>query len=262
MIRDLSTKAASDGMGDNEMGKFARGEKTRLSDQRKVYKERVQEIWIRQIAALSLADPGNDVSRADSEILPAMDSNEVDVGSDAGGEKGAESDDDDDDDDDFANELMMDMTSSGEANRLVAQLNENADPSMRTIGSVEGLSKDARELAAFKRQREEERALQHGFGKKGSALGLEENKRKKSKCIRRKVTKVSCASCCLSILIHHYYFFQDNNMIKTASIQFLIILNYFYYCDFTTFYWTGFQYSLSTTTSVVDAPRWNPDCHV
>ena len=37
VIRDLSTKAASDGMGD-EMERFARGEKLRLSDQRENYK--------------------------------------------------------------------------------------------------------------------------------------------------------------------------------------------------------------------------------
>ena len=46
VIRDLSTKAASDGMGD-EMERFARGEKLRLQDQRKNYKERIQEIWRR-----------------------------------------------------------------------------------------------------------------------------------------------------------------------------------------------------------------------
>lgn len=51
-IRDLSTKAASDNMGDG-LERFARGEKMKLSDQKKIYTERIQEIWNRQKIALS-----------------------------------------------------------------------------------------------------------------------------------------------------------------------------------------------------------------
>lgn len=51
-IRDLSTKAASDKMADG-LERFARGEKMKLSDQKKIYKERIQEIWNRQKLALT-----------------------------------------------------------------------------------------------------------------------------------------------------------------------------------------------------------------
>jgi len=190
VIRDLSTKAASDGMGD-ELERFARGEKLRLSDQRQIYKERVQEIWRRQIAALS-ADPGNEVVRSESAIGAVKDSNEVEGANKSGADKDIASDDSDDEDDDFAAMLEMDMTSLGDANRLLAaQLNESGDGSMRTIGrslDTQELSKDAREFAALQRQREEERAMQDGLDKK-STLGPDNTKRKKFKCIRRKITK-------------------------------------------------------------------------
>merc|ERR1712063_89260 len=52
VIRDLSTKAASDGMGDG-LERFARGEKLKLSEQKQIYRERIQVIWKRQIASLS-----------------------------------------------------------------------------------------------------------------------------------------------------------------------------------------------------------------
>lgn len=201
VIRDLSTKAASDGMGD-ELERFARGEKLRLSDQRQIYKERVQEIWRRQIAALS-ADPGNEVVRSESTIGAVNDSNEVEGANKSGAEKDIASDDSDDEDDDFAAMLEMDMTSTGDANRLLAaQLNESGDGSMRTIGrslDTQELSKDAREFAALQRQREEERAMQDGLDKK-STLGPDDTKRKKFKCIRRKITKVSIQYCVFNLI--------------------------------------------------------------
>ncbi len=48
---------ASDNMGDG-LERFARGEKIKLSDQRKTYRERIQEIWERQRIMLS-EDPGD-----------------------------------------------------------------------------------------------------------------------------------------------------------------------------------------------------------
>ena len=57
VIRDLSTKAASDNMADG-LERFARGEKMKLSDQKKIYTERIQEIWERQRIAL-MEDPGD-----------------------------------------------------------------------------------------------------------------------------------------------------------------------------------------------------------
>ena len=185
MIRDLSTKAASDGMGD-EMERFARGEKLRLSDQRQNYKERTQEIWRRQIAALT-TDASNELAaRSDQVIGSTKDASEVDGGSDAEKEKGDGSNDSDSsDDDDFFAEMEMEMTNTGEANRLVSGL-EGSDGG--AFGSQE-LSKDAREFAALQRQREEERAMQEGLDGKSSTLGMGDKPKKRFKVIRRKVTK-------------------------------------------------------------------------
>lgn len=182
MIRDLSTKAASDGMGD-EMERFARGEKLRLSDQRQNYKQRIQEIWRRQIAALSSVDAGNELAeRSDSAIGSSKkDASGADT-SDEGKEKvdnTSDSSDDDEDDDDFGAMLEMDMLNAGEANRLMKEHGDHG---------TQGLSKDARELAALQRQREEERAMQEGLDQKSSG-GIDIPK-KKFKVIRRKITKV------------------------------------------------------------------------
>lgn len=48
VIRDLSTKAASDGIGDG-LERFARGEKMKLSEQKQMYRDRIQVIWKRQV---------------------------------------------------------------------------------------------------------------------------------------------------------------------------------------------------------------------
>lgn len=188
VIRDLSTKAASDGMGD-EMERFARGEKVRLSDQRENYKKRVQEIWHRQIAALSSSDTLTDVPVKPDDGLREKNTHEADT-DDISKEK--QSDDKDDDDDDFAAMMEMEMTSTGEANRLLsAQLGDSSR--MRNLGgSIEAqeLSKEARELATFQRQREEERAMQSGLEQK--VKGIQSDKKSKyQKVIRRKVIKVS-----------------------------------------------------------------------
>jgi transcription initiation factor TFIID subunit 1 len=53
VIRDLSTKFASDGVGDG-LERFARGEKLKLSEQKQMYHDRIQVIWKRQLAALSM----------------------------------------------------------------------------------------------------------------------------------------------------------------------------------------------------------------
>jgi len=187
VIRDLSTKAASDGMGD-ELERFARGEKLRLSDQRQNYTQRIQEIWRRQVAALT-ADAGNEVAaRSDLVVGSTKDATDVDGFSDADEEKGDGSNDDSDssDDDDFFAEMEMEMTNTGETNRLVSGL-RGKDGS--TLDSQE-LSKDAREFAALQRQREEERVIQEGLDKKSSTIGIEKPK-SAFKVIRRKITKAS-----------------------------------------------------------------------
>ncbi len=186
MIRDLSTKAASDGMGD-ELERFARGEKLRLSDQRQNYTQRIQEIWRRQVAALS-ADAGNEASaRSDLVIGSANGATDMDRLSDADEEKGDGSNSSDSsDDDDFAAEIEMEMTNTGETNRLVSGLRGKDGG---TLDSHE-LSKDAREFAALQRQREEERVMQEGIDRKSGTLGMEKTK-SPFKVIRRKITKAS-----------------------------------------------------------------------
>lgn len=185
MIRDLSTKAASDGMGD-EMERFARGEKVRLSDQRQNYKERIQEISRRQIAALS-ADAGTSDGGAQSDMAEdlAKDKSEVEAESKAGKEKDDVSDKSDSDDDDFFAEMEMEMTNTGEANRLVSGLRR--DGGGKDLDS-QALSKDAREFAALQRQREEEKAMQEGLSQK-TGFGMGTMPKKKTKVIRRKITR-------------------------------------------------------------------------
>lgn len=188
VIRDLSTKAASDGMGD-EMERFARGEKLRLSDQRENYKKRVQEIWRRQIAALSSSDAVNDVSRSEIDMgSSSKEATEADADNDAAKEKVNDSDDDDDEEDEFAAMMEMEMSSTGDANRLVAaQLGES---SMRGGINAE-LSKEARELAALQRQREEERAMQIGLERTVKGEHSDKKSKKHHKVIRRKVTRTN-----------------------------------------------------------------------
>ena len=202
VIRDLSTKAASDGMGDELGERFARGEKIRLSDQRQTYQLRIQEIWRRQIAALSATTEGGGDGDASSPDDPA-DANMADGG---GSSTGKGKDDDaktndsnsSDEDDDFLAEMEVEMSNTGEANRLMtAQLRENNKLDARE------LNRDARDFAALQRQREEERAMmleQQGFDRSGGGSGAAGSK-KRLKVIRRKITKVRCC-----VKSHKQYF--------------------------------------------------------
>lgn len=186
VIRDLSTKAASDGMGDELGERFARGEKLRLSDQRENYKQRIQEIWRRQLAAL-----GGDSISSDQAVVATKDTNYSDA-KEADQEKHEASSDEEDAD--FAAMMEMEMENTGNANRMVADhfRSDVGVLGIRSIGQsldTEGLSQEARELAAFQRQREEERAIQEGLGQ--VAPGGDPKAKKKYKCIRRKVTKTN-----------------------------------------------------------------------
>ncbi len=96
-IRDLSTKAASDNMADG-LEKFARGEKMKLSDQKKIYSERIQEIWERQRLALS-EEPG-DLEGARGAAFGRAGDEAMDEEKKAE-DGGKEEDSDDEDDDDF-----------------------------------------------------------------------------------------------------------------------------------------------------------------
>jgi transcription initiation factor TFIID subunit 1 len=196
VIRDLSTKAASDGIGDG-LERFARGEKLKLSEQKQIYRDRIQVIWKRQLAALSI-DPsegragevGGDVGEAGDD---AARSDQAKKNEDA--EK--EESDSESEDDDFAAAMEAEMMDRSEANMLVAAQARDAGGAggdaplgqLRNAAQDKDLSKDARELAALKRQREEERQTREGL----ASLAPKDHGRQipllNRKIIRKKIIK-------------------------------------------------------------------------
>lgn len=193
VIRDLSTKAASDGIGDG-LERFARGEKMKLSEQKQMYKDRIQVIWKRGIAAFS-GDAGEGRAGGDGGALP-IDTD--DAGARAAqqqrkdDEANAEEDPDEDADDDFAADLEEGMIDVMEANQLVVGQTggEASLGDLRTAIQDADLSKDARELAALKRQREQERIAQEGMSSlappERAPLDIAKSNRK---IIRKRITK-------------------------------------------------------------------------
>eukprot|EP00984_Skeletonema_dohrnii_P007329 scaffold2651_cov137-Skeletonema_dohrnii-CCMP3373.AAC.1 len=178
VIRDLSTKAASDGMGDELGERFARGEKLRLSDQRENYKQRIQEIWRRQLAAL-----GSDTLPSDQAAKVTKNLNNADAKE---AEKETADASSDEEDAEFEAMLENDMDNTGTANRLVAEV--GGASGMRSMGQ-EALNQDARELADLQRQLQEERLINEGLGQADS--GGDSKAKKKFKVIRRKITKTN-----------------------------------------------------------------------
>lgn len=88
MIRELSTKAASDNAGDG-MERYARVEKIKLRDKNDSYKKRIQEIWERQKSFLQ-----------ETEDESNMDKNEVTLKEENLSDDSSSSSDDDEEDDD------------------------------------------------------------------------------------------------------------------------------------------------------------------
>lgn len=86
---------ASDNLGDG-LERFARGEKIKLSEQRKTYRERIQEIWERQRITLT-EDPGD--ARLGEEGLENEAGNVADA--QAAKEVDDSDEDEEEDDDDF-----------------------------------------------------------------------------------------------------------------------------------------------------------------
>ena len=150
----------------------------KLRDQKRMYQDRIQEICRRQRAALSAdavtrgggeagevadGDEGKEAAAVDKKLDEEM--------------KAAESDDSDDDDDLAAafEEDLMDVKETSEL--VTAQIRGTGDETAframggRTKEDRQDLSKDARELAALKRQRQEEREAQGLIGntEKGEA---------------------------------------------------------------------------------------------
>jgi len=172
VIRDLSTKAASDGMGDG-LERFARGEKMKLAEQKQMYRDRIQIIWKRQIASLSSDIGDKAIGGAGAESSAGATVGEETAGAQPAQPKKTidadkEDSDDDSDDDDFAATFEEEMMDQTEANQILAahtggEGRQGGLGQLRAAVQDQDLTKDARELAALKRQREEERAAQEGF---------------------------------------------------------------------------------------------------
>ena len=164
----------------------------KLSEQKHMYAERIKVIWKRQIAFLSAAGTMG-VTGADADEA------ETNAGSDAQLKKSADAEkdvsDSDSDFDDFEANLEDEMTDRVEANMLVADHarvggggGEGALGQLRAATQDQNLTKEAQELAALKKQREEERVAKLGLSKRQDDPGLAPFPRDR-KIIRQRITK-------------------------------------------------------------------------
>lgn len=170
--------------------RFARGEKLKLSEQKEVYSERIKVIWKRQIAALS-APGSSGAAGADA------DETDANIGSDEKQKKPTdtekdESGSDSEDYDDFEANLEDEMTDRNEANQIVADHAARGGggtlSQIRAATQDQNLTKEAQELAALKKQREQEREAKIGFAKQPDDMGLNAYPRDR-KIIRQRITK-------------------------------------------------------------------------
>lgn len=195
------SKAASDGIGDG-LERFARGEKMKLAEQKQMYRDRIQVIWRRQMAALSAdgtdralgaiggaGETGAGTAEGENEGLGAL-APQTKTAADT-----EKDDSDSDSDDDLAATLEEEMMDRTEANQLVAA-HTGANDSVGNLGQLraatqdQDLTKDARELAALKRQREEERTAQEGFlALRPNDDSLADTTGIKRRVIRKRITK-------------------------------------------------------------------------
>ena len=167
VIRDLATRAASDGVGDVDGRFFARGEKMKLSDQKEMYRQRIQEIWRRQRQALS-SEP------SDAAVAGTTNAD--------GGESDEDNDDDLSSDDDFAKDLEDEMMDIKKTNEILQEAGGTLKKSDKEMAS------DARDLVVLKREMEEARALEGGVSKDMAPNNFGEVDYSDRKVVRRKVT--------------------------------------------------------------------------
>ena len=221
-IRDLSTKAASDGIGDG-LERFARGEKLKLSEQKQMYRDRIQEIWRRQLAAMASSEGVVMAGEGGANSHNNHSSSNKADGTSGGGmcgvdgvpdgsnqqassqtaKKSDDSDSESDDDDDLADEFEQEMMDRSEANQLVAAHVGNSNKESEAgLGQLRAavtqdaeMSKDARELFALRRQRDEEKAAQEGLmattATQNAADALERHTAAMAnrKVVRKRITK-------------------------------------------------------------------------
>ena len=181
VIRDLSTKAASDGVG--EHSRFARGEKMKLSEQKEDYRQRIQTIWNRQRTSL-MKDAG--------DLRQAGQAGEGD-GEDDGGavsepvsptKKAKEmptTSDDDSEDEDLEAMLMDDFQDERAGNQFLATQKDTTEESKQ----------DARDLAALRRNQEEQKATQDGIKSSIAKTAPVNRSMIGKKVIRRRITKTN-----------------------------------------------------------------------
>ena len=193
VIRDLSTKAASDGLGDGNE-RFARGEKMKLAEQKQNYQNRIQVISKRQIAALSAESSEaravgvDDQKEGDEPAARAARPNKEDGGKDES--------DDSSSDDDFADDLMEEMMDRPETNQLVAEQARDAAGmagaslgQLRTATQNQDATTDARALAQLKREQEELRAAREGLSQLAPTDASIKTNQVGRKVIRKRITK-------------------------------------------------------------------------
>lgn len=198
VIRDLSTKGASDGMGDG-LERFARGEKMKLTEQKQQYRDRVQEIWRRQRAALS-SDPGDarGSDNAPSETGTSLDAEQKEATAENKEvtKDEEDSDSDSDDDDEIAAMLESDMMHVQATNQLVAAhvRGEAGDDGEKVRGQPRlsdssELATDAHALAQLRREHQEDLMAKEGMSSGKRVPTGHEQSMVGRKVIRKRVTK-------------------------------------------------------------------------
>ena len=114
VIRDVSTRG--DGNTDGlEKSKFARGEKMKLSDQKRMYRERIQTIWRQQIAALTSDAGVFDAASDKKETEADLDDDDFDL------------DDDDEDEDNFFSSLASEIVDERKAKGVIQSAGASAE---------------------------------------------------------------------------------------------------------------------------------------
>ena len=117
VIRDVSTRSEGhDGLDP----RFARGEKMKLTDQKKMYTERIQEIWRRQIVALS-ADAGVLYNNALSANKNRNGDDQEEADDDDDGSDFDLDDLDDDDEEDFYKSLASEINDERKVKQFEAE---------------------------------------------------------------------------------------------------------------------------------------------
>ena len=178
VIRDLSTKAASDGVG--EHSRFARGEKMKLSEQKEDYQQRIQTIWNRQRTSL-MSNAGDlrqggqsgEVDVDDDGIAPAEAVSPAKKSKD-----GANTSDDDSEDEDLEAMFVDDFQDERAGNQFLASQKDSTEESKQ----------DARDLAALRRNQEEQKATQVGISHTAAPAN---RSMVGKKVVRRRITKTN-----------------------------------------------------------------------